>query len=129
MIYKEIAKTIDARNRCHDKGNWEWYDKHSDRLEMIEKNYLPSGSGFDNGTSIDWENSTDNEIVLVSAYHKMDENGFYDGWVDLIINVTPSLAFDIDIEIDGDFGDDVYQLEDYIYDVFYIALTQEMKGE
>jgi hypothetical protein len=47
---------------------------------------LPHGSGFDT----DWQADTGTEdapLVLHGGYHCMDENGFYNGWLDVSVTV------------------------------------------
>lgn len=61
----------------------------SDILQAIKKN-LPHGSGI-NKT---WEGDffickTGNYYVFKNAYQKMDDNGFYTGWVDFCFYVYP----------------------------------------
>ena len=52
----------------------------------------------------------------------MDENGYYDGWIDFRLTVTPSLAHDFNTLITGNFGK--YQdIKDYLYDILTMALN------
>lgn len=121
VLYKAIADAIQARRNCEKTGNDEWFEKWTDTLREIEKQHLPSGSGIDSGCTIDMENSTDNRIVINSSYHAMNENGYYDGWYDFRVVVTPSLAFDIDIKIVGRFGR--YQdIREYLHEEFSTIL-------
>lgn len=48
-LYRHIARTIDARLRCQQTENQEWFARHSETLRYIERNLLPSGSGIDSG--------------------------------------------------------------------------------
>ena len=98
-VYEEIASLIIAIDNCNQAGNWEWMEKHESRIEEIASSYLPSGSGFDSGSTVNIGDSTRNKIVINSSYHHMDEMGGYDGWTDITVVVTPSLAFGFDIKI------------------------------
>lgn len=91
-------------------------------LEDIEENFLPYGSGFDAGCKISLEDSSHNKIVITSSYHKLNEDGYYDGWIDLIVTVTPSLIFDFVLTIDGEGIDDLDRA--YFQDEFGNALGQ-----
>jgi len=122
QVYKEIAHKVTAMNNCIKSGNKEWEDKHYDRLIDIQ-GLLPSGSGIDAGTSVNYDHSTSDKIVLDSAYHRMDENGYYDRWIDFKVTVKPSLQFDFDIKITGSFGKH-QDLKDYLYDIFDNSLRQ-----
>ena len=94
----------------------------ADVLEDIEENFLPSGSGFDAGCKISLEDSSHDKIVITSSYHKLNEYGYYDGWIDLIVTVTPSLIFNFVLTIDGEGIDDLDR--EYFQDEFGNALGQ-----
>lgn len=67
---------------------------------------------------IDRDKTTGSKIVLTMSYHHMDEGGYYDGWTDHTITITPS--FDgIDIAIGGRNRNDI---KDYLHEVYYYAL-------
>jgi len=125
-IYQEIASTTEALKNCVKSGNAEQEDKHAETLRKIEKNYLPYGSGFDAGTTINLEKSTSCKIVLQTSFHHMDENGYYDGWTEHNITIRP--AFNgIDITISGINKRDI---KSYIAETFDYVLNQEyVKGE
>ena len=93
-----------------------------DEIIALVKNYLPSGSGFDAGTTLDLTSSSPNCLIFRTSFHHMNEHGMYDGWTEHIIRVRPHLAFDIDLTI---FGPNRNQIKDYIHDVFHNALVQE----
>jgi hypothetical protein len=55
----------------------------------------------------------------------MNDAGYYDGWTDHIVIVSPS--FDgIDIKISGRNRNDI---KDYLHDVFHAALTEEVDDD
>lgn len=88
-IAATIASLLQARRNCIASGNSEWQARHEAALNYIADNLLPSGSGIDNGTAIDWTTSTDSKIVLHMPFHHMDEHGYYDGWTDYTVIVRP----------------------------------------
>ena len=133
-VYKQLIRTMNSRQSCIDNyaifkkvnpeniAGWKtWVNTYDDEIEDIEKNYLPHGSGIDNGCHVNLDKSNENKIIIDSGYHCMDENGYYDGWIDFSVTVTPCLEMDISINIIGNFGKYHYTKE-YLYDVFYYAL-------
>ena len=123
-LYKAIAYTLAAYQRCIETGNKEWEDKHGDLLEEFQGNYYPSGSGFDRGTILDLEKSTPNKLVFHTAFHHMNDNGYYIAWTDHEITVKPNLAFDIDITISGKNRNEIKEV---IHQEFHNCLTQEVE--
>jgi len=120
--YEAIAKALGAMKRCEQAGNTEWQGKHEAAiLEHCES--LPSGSGFDNGSKLDFEASTSDKLVFVTAYHHMDENGCYDGWTDHRVTITPSFELGCHMVISGR---DKNEIKEYISDVFHAALSQDV---
>ena len=98
-----------------------------DKLDELSK-LLPSGSGIDSGCTIDEEKSTKNKIIIHSSFHHMDENGFYCGWSNFDIIVTPDLLYEFNLKIVGRkaiypaFSD----TKEYLYSVFYDALDENI---
>lgn len=99
--YEELASLVVARRNCIDDKNLDWLDKHTERIQKIVKDYMPSGSGFDNGVKLNLDLSNENKLVFETSYHHMNEVGSYDGWTEHTITVTPSLAFSYRLKISG----------------------------
>ena len=121
-LYREIVSLLLAIDNCRESGNSEWEEKHEDSLSKLES-YLPSGSGIDCGTKIDREKTKRNKLVLSFSFHHMNDNGFYDGWTDHEVIITPDLCFGLDIRITGKNKRDV---KDYLHEVYSVALTTEV---
>lgn len=119
-LYRLIARAGVAADNCAKHGNTEWQQVWEDLLEQCEK-LLPSGSGFDAGTTI--EHASSNKIVLQTSFHHMDEHGYYDGWSEHTVTVIPNLMYGFDLCISGCNKNNV---KEYIADVFYDALNQEV---
>lgn len=96
-----IAGIVQARLNCLARENHEWLARHSETLRQIERDLLPSGSGMDNGTTIDLDRSTADRLVFNTAFHHMHESGMYDGWTSHTVTVRPSFIGDRDIAISG----------------------------
>ena len=118
-LIQELSDAITARQNCTQSGNTEWFEKWSERIEQLV-DMLPSGSGIDNGTKIDLEASHAGKVVLYAPFHHMDENGFYDGWTEHIITVTPSFR-GINLRISGR---DRNQIKEYLYETYDYELTR-----
>ena len=123
ILYKELAGTIQARLTCQSSGNTEWLEQHSDRIEQLVADFLPSGSGWDCGTKIDLDESHADKLVFCGGYHHMNESGMYDGWTDHTVTVTPSLVLDFHLRISGRNRNDI---KDYLHELFESALHTKL---
>lgn len=119
-VYSVFANRVQARQNCRITGNSEWFEKHTIALEEMCKRIMPSGGGFDCGTTIDLDKSTGERLIFSTSFHHMDINGGYDGWTEHTITVKPSLIHGILITISGRNKNDI---KEYIHDSFHLALT------
>ena len=118
-----IANICEDRKRCIETNNREWVHNHEMKLTEIESQNLPHGSGIDNGCSINHEKSNKDKVVIDFDFHVMDENGFYDGWVNFKAVAKP--VFDgIEVRI---IGKDTHFLKDYLQNLFCHVLTNEIE--
>ena len=129
-LYTAIDSTLRAIENCKASGNTEWYEKHHHRLGELQDE-LPSGSGVDCGTRIDYDNSKPDRFALVFDYHHMDEHGGYCGWTTWRVFVTPTFLGDLDLcfrimNNDTEPGRDFEADLEYWHDLFHGALTQEV---
>jgi hypothetical protein len=119
-LYQEIAVIIAARINCIKSNNQEWITKHGDRLkELVD--LLPHGSGIDGETSIDFEESTGEKVIIDMSFHHMDESGIYDGWTSHEIKILPSLQHGFILKISGENKNDI---KTYLYNIFAMALNE-----
>lgn len=123
MLYNKLATALQARTNCINSKNDMWLDKWETVIDKCVS-LLPHGSGIDGKTVIDFEKTTSKKIVLTTSYHFMNEHGFYDGWADLKIIVTPSFN-GIDLKVMGYFPKKYSDLRSYIGDIFYEGFMQE----
>lgn len=121
--FQRIASTLDAIKNCRERGNTEWLEKHEETIERIMET-APSGSGIDAGTKLDRDASKRDKLVFSCGYHHMNEIGYYDGWTEHRITVSPSLLWEIDLKISGR---DRNQIKDYLHEVYQTWLTEEEK--
>lgn len=121
-VIQQIANAIQARQNCIKSGNNDWLDRWDSLLESIEKKKLPSGSGIDSGCRINLDQSTRTKIVIEMSFHHMNAVGYYDGWTNHVITVTP--AFDgLDLKISGKDQNDI---KAYLYQIFDACLMEEV---
>jgi hypothetical protein len=113
--YQEISSKLQAMENCQKSGNGEWLEKHEQAILDIVKNEMPSGSGFDNGTDLDFDHSTPEKLVFVTSFHHMNDGGYYDGWTDHTVIVTPSLQFGFNLKVTGINRNDI---KSYIHEMF-----------
>lgn len=127
-VYQAIARALQARETCIQEGRTEQAEMWDEKLEKLE-NYLPSGSGFDSGESID-EASKPKKIIINGKFHVMDEFGMYDGFAEYKIIITPSLVYEIDLKLIGSTSwpkrMSYAGLKDYILEVYQGTLESEI---
>jgi hypothetical protein len=113
----KLSMKFQAYKNCIQSNNDEWRDKHEDAInKMLE--LLPSGSGFNAGTSFDWEKSTPNKLIFNFEYQHLAD-GYYVDWTQHKIIVTPTFGgYSMRIT-----GKDYEQSKDYFYDVFNSLFT------
>jgi hypothetical protein len=123
-LYQILANSLQAMRNCQETNNIEWRDRHEDTIIKLVERYLPSGSGFDNGTKFDFDRSNPNRLVFTTSFHHMNENGYYDGWTEHTVIITPSLVSGFESRITGR---DRNEIKDYIGETFHHALGQDVE--
>ena len=109
----QFAAILEAKKNCQKSGNKEWEVKHDDRLCQMFENF-PSGGGIDSPSNFLEDESTAQRLVFSFSYHHMNENGYYDGWTDHKLIITPVFGgFDLRIT-----GRDKNGVKEYLYDLF-----------
>lgn len=90
-------------------------------LNYLEDNFLPSGSGFDQASTIDRVSSGLKRVVIDTSFHHMDEYGFYDRWTYHSVHCIPDFStygFRLLIK-----GNNYKNIKDYIADAYHPILT------
>jgi hypothetical protein len=124
-LYKHIAQALEALSNCRNRGadGAKWASSWEDRLEKMQK-LLPSGSGYDTRALIDMIDIKPNRFIITGDYHRMDDNGSYNGWIKYKIVVSASLGHDFEIKVAGGNAD----FKEYTAELFRNALRLEMHG-
>jgi hypothetical protein len=108
-LYQHIARTL----------AWKPTDSFRSERErrLVElQQQLPYGSGIDAGCEIVDEYCPRKGFKVTFGYHKMNEDGYYCGWVYLTARVRPCLENGFDLKITGA-GRDPY-LREYLHELF-----------
>lgn len=124
-LVEVIADLLQAMRNCespYQTDSESWYVAHERRLHAYVKNHMPSGSGFDAGTQILINQCNPGKIVFHTSFHHMNDAGFYDGWTEHDVIVTPTFN-GVDVKITGPNKNDV---KDYIGDIFDEALSKDV---
>ena len=121
-FYKRLYATLNALKTCYKNNNTEWIEKHEEDLLKWVK-LLPHGSGIDGNVRV--ELSKTDKILITFDYHCMDENGYYCGWIEYKISVSPDFLCDINIKFVKGRNYDSYA-KDYLLSIFYETLTKEL---
>jgi len=118
----KLAQLVHARINCAESGNADWEGRHIARIESLVSEHMPSGSGYDSGTTLDLDKSTGEKLVFVTSFHHMNDSGMYDGWTEHNVIVTPSLAFGFNLKVTGKDRNDI---KDYMAECFSDCLHKE----
>ncbi len=124
-IAAELAAWVIAIDNCERNGNNEWAIKHADAIEEMVKNHLPRSSGFDSGTQFDIEENEKHRgsrLIFETAFHHMNDGGYYDGWTEHKVTVYPLFCGSLDVRVSGQNRNDI---KDYIGETFHHILTSE----
>jgi hypothetical protein len=123
-LYQEIASAVQARLGClsehANESQKEYAPVWTERINRMVQEFMPSGNGWDCGTKIDLSESHAEKLVFFGSYHHMNDGGFYDGWTEHTIVVTPSFN-GLNIRVSGRNRNDI---KDYLWETFECALTQ-----
>lgn len=93
--------------------------------ETLCREFMPSGGGFDAGTTLDFDASNSRKLVFNTSFHHMDDCGGYVAWTHHSVIVTPEFSgFHIRIT-----GRDRNAIKDYIGDTFHSALSQLIESK
>lgn len=103
--------------------NENYLDLCESRINKLES-LLPSGSGIDCGCKIDREKSGLKKVIINLSFHHMNNGGYYDGWTEHKIVITPNLSEYPDIKITGRNRDEI---KGYLYDIFSDCLLTEVE--
>lgn len=117
-VAQALQTALKARENSLARGNHAWVEHWTERLAHI-MNEAPSGAGINHGTTLDETRSDERRLVFSFGFHHMSEHGYYDGWTEHMLWVSPDwegLALRIT-------GRDRNQIKDYLHDVYSAWLS------
>lgn len=124
-FYAGVMNALQAHANCKANGNHAMADEWDGYIAWIMKNHAPSGSGFDNGTTLDFGASrtkTPERLVFNTSFHHMNDAGMYDGWTEHQVTVRPCFS-GLDIRVTGRNRNEI---KEFIGDVFHHLDTGEI---
>lgn len=98
-----------------------------DEIHRLVKEHLPSGSGVDNGTTLDTGacfragHSRLLCLALSAGFHHMNDQGSYVKWTEHSIQVIPDMISGFTLNIGGP---NYRQIKDYLFELYGQALQQ-----
>lgn len=97
--------------------------RNADEIARLCREFMPSGSGFDNGTTLDLDECKPGKrMTFNTAFHHINENGYYDGWTHHKVIVEADFSgFTVKVT-----GRNKRDIKDYIVDVFRTTLNQQV---
>lgn len=106
-LYRELSATIQAYKNClaANPQNTEWAKKHRETLMRLV-DLLPYGSGIES-LEVDFEKSHLEKIIVYLSFHHMNADGFYCGYTDHTITITPSFHDGVNLRISGSNRQDI----------------------
>lgn len=108
-VYQLIARAIYARDmNLPCSPHW------AEKLDKLAREFLPSGAGFDSGTSID-PRSTCDKLILNTQFHHLDIHGSYSHWTSHAVIVRPCMVYGLNIQVKGRDSQDI---KSHILEVF-----------
>lgn len=120
-LYQKIASDL----RRLENSYQSIADSGFDSIESIERELLPSGSGFDSGSKIVPDTVYKNRIIIKTAFHHMNDVGYYVRWTYHTITITPCLdhtGFNMRIT-----GQNYNNIKEYICDTFTCVLNMDVE--
>ena len=119
-MYQKLSTALTARDNCIDSKNLKWEETWTNKINAIMK-LAPDGSGFDAGTEI--EKFDRNKIVFSTSYHHMNNLGYYTGWTEHTIVISPDWQ-GIHLKVTGR---NTNNIKEYIADAFHSWLFEDVK--
>jgi hypothetical protein len=120
-VASTLASLAVAIENCKRTGNAEWLQRHTEKRERILAT-APSGSGLDSGVKLVGVRVHDGDCVsftFQADFHHMNDNGYYDGWTEHTVRVTPAFS-GISLRVTGRDRNDI---KSYIHETMHAWLT------
>jgi hypothetical protein len=123
-LVEHFANCFQALRNCEESGNADWLEIWERRIAALSREHLPSGSGFDSGSSFNLDESRPDRLIFATSFHHMNDSGMYDGWTEHRVIVTPSFVHGFELKVTGR---DKRQIKDYIGETFQNVLSAPVR--
>ena len=120
--FEVLAQLVTAYQRCEERAQIDWRDRHESSIQQVIDAVMPHGSGFDSGTEIALADCSAERLIFDFSYHHMDEHGYYCGWTDHRVTVTPSFLGRFQLRISGPNKRESH----YFYELFDACLNERV---
>lgn len=120
-VIQKLADALEVIRFQEKRGTPEKAESARRVLKDIERNFLPSGSGFDSGTSVSVDTCRDDCIQLFTTFRHMNDIGYYDGWTAHPVYIRATFG-GISITVGGRNRNGI---KEYILDVLQDLLNRE----
>lgn len=117
-VINKIAQAVVAYHAHKNAGNLRMAEEAEDRVREMAKEFLPSGSGINNGTTVNLIKSNAYILEMFCIFYHI-ENGTYGPRTGHRIIASASLASGFLLTITGE---DYNGIKEYLYDTFRQAL-------
>ena len=134
-LYLALAKLLERHKNLSRSPTLRpaMLDAVEDEIDRLVKEHMPSGSGFDRGTTLNFDmceragdpNACPHMLVFDTAFHHMDEHGGYSGWTEHKVIVTPTFLGPV-LRVTGRDRDGI---KEYIADQFHWAINHKVMAD
>jgi hypothetical protein len=76
-------------SKKYETGAPDMADHCMEEAQRLARDHLPSGSGFNQGTTLDPERCRTTKLMFLTAFQHMDAAGGYGGWTSHSVKVNP----------------------------------------
>lgn len=121
-LYVYIAQNLGRIERLHKDGRSDFAERIREDMENFVKANLPRGSGFDMGTTLNFDKSSPDRLVFNTSFHHMNDAGFYDGWTEHEVRVSADLQFGFKLTVGGK---DRRAIKAYIAEQFHYIMERD----
>jgi hypothetical protein len=134
-LYIALATLLERRKNLSRRQTPqpEMLDAVNDEIDRLVREHLPRGSGFDNGTTLNFDMSEKagdplacpHLLVFDTSFHHMDDQGGYDGWTEHKVIVSPTFLGPV-LRVTGR---DRKGIKEYIADQFHWVINHKVMAD
>ncbi|TAL62116.1 MAG: hypothetical protein EPN88_13945 [Bacteroidetes bacterium] len=125
-LYKALSRELYRHERVKKNscGNGSILSSEIEKNIDGYLNKLSHGSGIDGRYRTELKND---KVIIYQEFHVMNDNGFYEGWINYSVTISSSLEMDFELLIKGNFGRKYQDIKEYLHEIYYEDLDQDVK--